>query len=293
MLEDVWVTVVCSCFNHSNFVIKSLKSVLNQSYKKIQLIVIDDFSSDNSVTVIEDFIQKYPEIIFIKNTNNLGLTKSFNRAMQLARGKYIIDLAADDVLLPHCIETQLELFKTSQYENLVIVYGNAELISEKGEHLSYYFDVDSNNKTIEKRPTGNIYAEVISNKTVICSVSSMVRKSVFYRLKGYDENLSYEDFDFWIRASRFYNIDFIDSVLVQKRILPNSLNASFFTVRNKHGYSTHQILKKAFNLNRNKKENQILLARIYLEIKIAIKTTNYILALKNVSLFVRVGLKSI
>lgn len=293
MQEDVWVTVVCSCYNHSGFVIESLKSVLNQSYKRIQLIVVDDFSSDNSVTFIEDFIQEYPEIIFIKNTNNLGLTKSFNRAMQLARGEYIIDLAADDILLPQCIETQLQSFKTSQYNNLAIVYGNAELISENGTHISYYFDVDSHNKSIEKRPTGNIYAEVISNKTVICSVSSMVRKSVFYELKGYDENLSYEDYDFWVRASRFYNIDFIDSVLMQKRVLPNSLHATFFKSKNMHGYSTHQILKKAFKLNRNKKENQILLGRIYLEIKIAIKTKKYSLAVKNVLLFVRVGLKSI
>ncbi len=293
MQENIWVTVVCSCYNHSGFVIDSLKSVLNQPHKHIQLIVVDDFSNDNSVAVIEDFIKEYPEIIFIKNANNLGITKSFNHAMQFAKGKFLIDLAADDILLPHCIENQLQLFKTSQLNNLAIVYGNAELISENGTHISYYFDDDSQNKTTKKRPSGNIYSQVISPETVICSVSSMVKKSVFDELKGYDENLSYEDFDFWIRASRFYNIDFIDSVLVQKRILSNSLNATFFIAKNKHGYSTHQILKKAFNLNRNKKENQILLGRTYLEIKIALKTTNYILALKNVLLFVRVGLKSI
>jgi glycosyltransferase involved in cell wall biosynthesis len=293
MQEDVWVTVICSCYNHSSFVIESLKSVLNQSYKNIQLIVVDDFSTDNSVAVIEDFIQEYPEIIFIKNTTNLGLTKSFNHAMQLARGSFFIDLAADDILLSNCIEIQLKTFQNSTFENLAIVYGNTELISEKGTHISYYFDVDSQNKTIEKRPTGNIYSEIISNKTIICSISSMVKKSIFDKLNGYDENLSYEDYDFWIRASRNHNIEFIDSILIQKRILPNSLHASFFKSKNKHGFSTHQILKKAFNLNQNKKENQILLGRIFFEIKTALKTTNYILALKNFILLINVGLKSI
>jgi glycosyltransferase involved in cell wall biosynthesis len=128
MQEDVWVTVVCSCYNHSDFVTESLKSVLNQSHKNTQLIVIDDFSNDNSVAVIEDFSKHYPEIIFIKNTTNLGLTKSFNHAMQLAKGEFFIDLAADDILLPNCVEIQLKTFQNSPFENLAIVYGNAELI---------------------------------------------------------------------------------------------------------------------------------------------------------------------
>jgi glycosyltransferase involved in cell wall biosynthesis len=293
MQEDIWVTVICSSFNHEKYVAESLESVLHQTYKNVQLIVVDDFSNDNSIAVIEDFIKEYPEIIFIKNSINLGLTKSFNHAMKLAKGQYFIDLAADDVLLPDCIEIQLQTFKTSQLNNLAVVYGNAELISENGTHIAYYFDVDSQNKTIEKRPSGDIYAEVISIKTVICSVSSMVKKSVFDQLNGYDENLSYEDFDFWIRVSRKYNIEFVDAILIQKRLIPNSLHANFFKSKNMHGYSTYQISKKAFNLNQNKKENQILLGRIYLEIKIAIKTTNYILALKNFILLINVGLKSI
>ena len=293
MQEDVWVTVVCSCYNHSGFVIESIQSVLNQSYKNIQLIVVDDFSTDDSVAVIENFIANFSEIIFVKNTSNFGLTKSVNQAMKLARGDFFIDLAADDILLPNCIETQLKAFQTSQLTNLAIVYGNAELISEKGTHLSYYFDVDAQNKIIETIPTGNIYAAVIGSKTIICSVSSMVKKSVFDALNGYDENLSYEDFDFWIRVSRSYNIDYIDAIVMQKRILPNSLYASFFKSKNKQGYSTHLILKKAFQLNQNKKENRILMGRIYMEIKIALKTKNYYLVFWNGILFIKVGIRAI
>ena len=121
----------------------------------------------------------------------------------------------------------------------------------------------------------------------------MVKKSVFDALNGYDENLTYEDFDFWIRVSRIYNIDFIDTVLVQKRIVPNSLHSNFIKQNNKHGYSTNLILKKAFSLNKNKKEHRILLKRINLEIKIALKTKNYFLALMNILLRIQVGLKSI
>jgi glycosyltransferase involved in cell wall biosynthesis len=293
MPKNIWITVICSCYNHSDYVTESIQSVLDQTYKNVQLIVVDDFSTDDSVQIIENFIKDFPEIIFIKNKLNLGLTKSVNNAMTLAQGSFFIDLAADDILLPNCIENQLKAFQTSPLPNLAIVYGNAELISENGKHQNYYFKVDSQFKTIEKRPTGNIYAALISPKTIICSVSSMVKKSVFDELKGYDENLSYEDYDFWIRVSRKHTIEFIDTVLIKKRMLPNSLYESFLKSKNKHGYSTHQILKKALQLNQNKKENKILLSKIYIEIKIAIKTKNYFLAFMNSKLFLKVGIKSI
>ena len=77
MQEDIWVTVICSCYNQSRFVTESLKSVLNQSHKNIQLIVVDDFSIDNSVSIIENFTSNFPQILFIKNKTNLNKNLCF------------------------------------------------------------------------------------------------------------------------------------------------------------------------------------------------------------------------
>ena len=110
MQENPLVTVICSCYNHENFVIESLNSVINQDYKNIELIIIDDFSSDNSKKTIKNWLLNYPEITFIANENNLGITKSFNNALKSAKGKYIIDLAADDILIPNCVDLQLKKF---------------------------------------------------------------------------------------------------------------------------------------------------------------------------------------
>ena len=129
MQENHLVTVICTCFNHQDFVIESIKSVLNQTHKNIQLIVVDDFSQDNSVLVIEEFLKLNTEILFIKNKQNIGVTKSFNNAMTFAKGIYFVDLACDDVLLPNCIENQLSVFYNSKFQNLAIVYGNAAFIS--------------------------------------------------------------------------------------------------------------------------------------------------------------------
>jgi glycosyltransferase involved in cell wall biosynthesis len=293
MQETPLVTVLCSCYNHGQFVAESLTSVLNQTYTNIQLIVIDDFSIDNSVAVIDTFIKKFPQITFIKNKQNLGITTSVNSAARLAKGEFIIDLAADDILLPHCVALQIEKFKENCFENLAIVYGNAELVTENGTHLSYYFDVDATLKTIQKRPKGNLYLDIISPEVTICSVSGMMKKTVFDALKGYDDSLAYEDFDYWIRVSRNYNIDFIDAVLVQKRILSNSLHASFSAPKNKTAASTYIILKKAFSLNRNKKEYFALRKRVNFEIINNYRTGNYFLMIQNCLLRFRIFMKTI
>lgn len=293
MQEAVLVTVICSCYNHQDFVAQSLKSVLNQTYQNIQIIVIDDSSKDNSVEEIEKFTKTNSEIIFIKNKSNLGLTKSVTNAMNYAKGYYFIDLAADDILLPNCIEIQLETYKNSRYKNLAIVYGNAQLITKEGNHSSYYFDVNSDLKTKNKRPSGDLYINIISHETTICSVSAMYKKEVFDKLNGYDTNLTYEDFDYWIRASRAHQIEFIDSVLVQKRILPNSLHTTLHQKKNKNSYSTFIILKKAFELNKNRNEHRILIKRVNFEIMNSFKTSNYILMLKNMHLRFLITLKTL
>lgn len=292
MQKSALATVICSCYNHAEFVIESIQSVLNQSHKNIQLIVVDDCSMDDSVSVIENFIADFPEIIFIKNKTNLGITKSVTNAMLYVKGEYFVDLAADDVLLPNCIEIQLNAFKNSTYKNLAIVYGNAELITEEGNHSSYYFDVDANLKTKTKRPSGDIYHKVIGFETTICSVSSMCKKDIFDRLNGYDTTLSYEDLDFWIRASRDYNIEFIDAILMQKRIVANSLQTTLYTKKNTNSHSTFITLRKAYKLNKNKNEHLILIKRVNFEILNSFRTRNYVLMLKNIYLRFQIGLKT-
>lgn len=291
MQDNSLVTIICLCYNHEKYVIESLLSVLNQNYPFVELIVVDDCSTDNSAATISNWILDHPKVQFIANEVNLGSTKSFNKALKLAKGEFIIDLAADDVLLPNCVSLQLKTFQESNYKNLGIVYGNAELITENGVFDSYYFTVDSHKKTIEKRQTGDIYLSVISGGNSICSVSSMVRKTVFDALNGYDENLAYEDLDLWIRASRNYEVDFVDEILIQKRISSNSLGTHFFIKNDarskKINYSTYLIIKKVIALNRTKEEHKAILKRIHFEMILTYKTADYNLLWKYILLEIK------
>lgn len=268
------VTVICLCYNHEDFVVATLNSVNNQSYKNIELIIIDDCSQDNSVEKIKTWllIRKTEigekSIHFIALSENIGNCKAFNMALKLAKGKYVIDLATDDILLPQCIEKQVLQFEQLT-ENYAVVFANAIYIDKNSKILHKH------HKTNEIVADGDIYAKILAH-SFICTPTMMMRKTVLHSLQGYDESLSYEDFDFWIRSSRHYLYSYIDEIIVQKRILKQSLGTQFYTKNAyKHLESTLRICHKIAILNRNSLENKALAHRIRYHIRLCCYTNNH------------------
>jgi glycosyltransferase involved in cell wall biosynthesis len=285
------VSVICLSYNHQDYVVEALNSVINQTYPNIELLIADDCSGDTSVSVIQNWLKNHSNIYFLANEKNLGNTKTFNQLAQKATGEYIIDLAADDVLLPNCVEKQIETFQKTKYENLGIVYGNLIEIDKNGSSLRNYY-------TEEDHPeSGDIYKMVIGRTTKICSVSSMVKKSVFEKLGFYDEKLAYEDLDLWVRVSREFDFEYINEVLTYKRETPNSLSSHFLIKNNsrtkKLNASTFKILNNAYHLNKSKNEHQALLGRIRFEMFKFIKARNFTLLFKLFLLEIKVRLKCI
>lgn len=286
------VTVICLCYNHAEFVIEALESVLCQTHSNVELIIADDCSTDNSVDVIEKWLKNHPEIPFFANKKNLGNTKTFNQCLKVAKGIYIIDLAADDLLQSDCIENQLKGFEETTYENVGLIYGNAVLISEDGTFIKDYFPTNADRQRIKPQPTGNIYTGLLNGVNNVCSISGLVKREVFEVLNGYDDNLAYEDYDFWIRASRIYNFDYVDKILVQKRVLSNSMY-TFLTKKNnaktrRFNYSTYLILQKVFKMNDKKDEFIAMLKRIHFEMTVALKTRDFTLLTKYIFLELKV-----
>lgn len=285
------VSIICLSYNHEDYVVEALNSVINQTYPNIELLIADDCSTDNSVEIIQNWLQHHPKVHFSVNEKNLGNTKTFNQLAKKAKGDYIIDLAADDVLLPNCVEKQVSTFRNSNFSNLGIVYGNLIEIDENGSSLRNYY-------TEKDHPeSGDIYKMVIGRTTKICSVSSMVKKSVFEKLGYYDEKLAYEDLDLWIRASREFDFEYINDVLAYKRETPNSLSSHFLIKNNsrtkKLNTSTFKILNNAYHLNKSKNEHQALLGRIRFEMFKFIKARNFTLLFKLFLLEIKVHLKCI
>jgi len=271
-MESHLVTVICVCYNHAAFVEEALNSVINQSYSKIELIVIDDGSLDGSSKVIKKWMANHPDATLILNGKNLGYCTTFNKAYRIAKGEFVIDLAADDVLLPNRVDEGIRTFEKIGPEYGVI-FSDAQYMDEQGKSRSLH----SNRFPHDSIPQGDIYKELI-RRYFICSPTMMVRKEVLDQLHGYDESLAFEDFDFWIRASRDFKFFYSPEVLVKKRIVPTSMSAKQFKRSSPQRLSTLSVCRKIKVLNRTQEEDNALRMRLWYEIRVSIRSFDFRLA---------------
>ena len=102
------VSIVMPNYNYAQFIRQALESALEQTYDNIEIIVVDDCSTDNSVEIIEEYVSKSDKIKFYQNPKNLGVVASHNRCVELANGEYIVVLSSDDYLHPDFVKDSVE-----------------------------------------------------------------------------------------------------------------------------------------------------------------------------------------
>lgn len=272
------VSVICICFNHEAFVQQAINSILKQSYKNIELIVVDNGSSDNSYNVIKEILEQNSDIKFLKLPKTISITKAFNKAFALANGTYLIDLSADDVLLEGCIEKQVRFF-SKQPENVGLIFGNAYHIDENGHRTTPYFEINTHNKVIDTSLFNTNYQKLLAGGLCMCSVSSMFTRKHFELLNRYNEKLFFEDLDYWLRLARNYEIRFLDDFLVEKRFVEDSLGNQFYKKElfsKKINHSLRKIYLDSLDRNINKHEHKALLKRIHNSMEQSFKNKHWI-----------------
>ncbi|WP_153799451.1 glycosyltransferase [Foetidibacter luteolus] len=213
------VTIIAVCYNQQNWVQQTLDSIKAQTYDNIQLIIADDGSSDDSKKIIQSWIDyNGGDVFFISHIKNRGLTRNINSAIPHIRGKYYQVFGCDDIMLPDKIKLQVAFLE--QDESVGIVYSDMQLINSDGVMLenSYY------QKHTYKQPlSGWIYGDML-NRIIISAPSVLIRMEVLNQLKKYNESLDYEDYDFFLRASKKYKFFYDPSITVKYRITGNSLS---------------------------------------------------------------------
>lgn len=269
-----WVTVICVCYNHARFVNAALLSVRNQTYTPIELFVVDDCSTDESATLIENFLHEHPEMNarFIRMATNSGHCKAFNTAWSQSKGEFIVDLSGDDELLPERIAKGVQLFRESD-GSAGVQFGDAFLTDEtgaaKGRHSDRFPHVNI--------PHGNVYLDVLK-KYFICSPTMMLRRSVLESMNGYDESLAYEDFDLWVRASRSFSFIYTPEALVRRRVVRHSRGQQQFRRGSEQWETTFKVCVKASRLNRTRLEHEVLRRRIRYEARRALQAGEFRMA---------------
>ncbi len=187
---DKLVTIVLPCFNHADYIEHAIISVFNQTYKNIELVVIDDGSLDNSVDNIKKLQEKYSFILITQE--NKGVCKALNRAIQeAARGEYIALLASDDFW--HADKLKLQMESLRQHPESEFCFSQAiEFSDETNPSKGTVFP--------KKCLSGKVLESVFLRQHVPAGTMLFSRR-LYDQLGGFDENLKEEDWDFVIRSA--------------------------------------------------------------------------------------------
>lgn len=268
------VSVIALCYNHERFVREAVESVLAQPYPAIEIILVDDASTDNSANEIRKLSDEHPNIQVVLLPENIGNCKAFNVGWRKAKGEFIIDFATDDVMLPDRIEKQVNHFQSLGPE-YGVVFTDASYIDESGNLIRHHNEHLFRKGIIKQIPEGEIFRNVLQ-RYFISGPTMMVRMEVLQVLNGYDESLAYEDFDFWVRSSRIFKYGFLNERLTKVRKISRSMSVRWYQHGDQQLYSTYMICRKAKDLCRNEEDLQSLIIRTAYEFRQSLFSGNHL-----------------
>lgn len=197
------VSVVITCYNYGKYLSQAIDSVLRQTSPCLEVIVVNDGSTDNTDEVMAQF-EGIEHIKYIKQ-HNAGQANAKNTGIRHARGEFIAFLDADDVWCEEKLEKQMECFKNNR---VGVVYCRARYLDDSNEEFSYEMTAPY----LQPR-RGSVTQWLVFDNFVQFS-STIVRKDCFERFGTFDENLKMGiDWDLWLRISTAYEFDYVDDRL--------------------------------------------------------------------------------
>ena len=263
------VTIVALCHHHAPFLREALDSILAQTYPHLEVWLVDDASTDGSPAILREYAAQHPAWHLLLLPGNVGNCQAFNQAFRRSRGEYVIDFATDDVLLPARVAQQVAAFGAAG-PAVGVVYSNAELIDEAGHFLALHHRPDGRGGLTPAPASGWVLAEVL-RRYFISTPTMMMRRACLEALGGYDETLAYEDFDFWVRASRDWQFQYLDAVTTRKRKHPRSMSSRAYRRHDPFLTSTIRVCEKALALVRTPEERAALTTRLRWEMLQAVR----------------------
>ncbi len=198
------VSVLMTIYNHEKYLNNSIRSILNQSYKKWELVAIDNGSTDKSRSILKKFKDKRVKKKFLKI--NIGRTNCLNYGLNFCKGKYIAILDSDDVAKKNRIKSQLNWLEKNQ--NTWMVASNYNLVKENKKFIKKI----KNSETFSKNPRSLLYKNIIAHSTV------MYRKKLIGLIGKYPKKYLYaQDYAFYLKVFKKFNIKTLESSLVDIR----------------------------------------------------------------------------
>ncbi|NET62762.1 MAG: glycosyltransferase [Symploca sp. SIO2E6] len=224
------ISVIIPVYNGEQTIRQTIESVLNQTFRDFELIVINDGSQDSTLKIVES-IQDYR--LQLCSYPNAGLAASRNRGISLASGEYVSCIDADDLWTPDKLEAQLKVLQENP--QAALAYSWTDWIDEAGKFLR---------PGVHLTITGDVYGQLLLNDFVANGSNPLIRKQALREVGGFDESLPFsEDWDMWLRIAAHYHFVAVPAPQILYRQSTNSMSCNVWGMET----ASLQIIERAFN----------------------------------------------
>lgn len=223
-MSKVLITVAIPARNRPEMLYQSLESVLNQTYKDMRIVVLDNDSEVDIKSVVESF--KDERVEYIRNKENLGIIGNWNKAVEICKTKYLSIFHDDDVMEPTFIEKAVNVLEANSSAALSYCYANK--VDPDLKYISLWSNLVPHSGLI----SGQEYIDYTIEKGCCITIAPtvVVRKSVYDDIGLYKDEICFNSFDFnmWLRIANKYDIYFIDDILVKYRIHEEQMSQTYW-----------------------------------------------------------------
>lgn len=224
--ETLLVSIIVITYNSEDFILETLNSIKNQTYKNIELIITDDKSKDNTVEICNNWLnensQEFINSKIITTTNNSGIPANCNRGIHAAKGEWIKIIAGDDILLSDAIEKYVQFAK--QNRDCEIIHSKVIRMVHKGNDIEM-ISAKKYPKTLHQKMSSKSQFKLLRFSTIVLAPSVLMKRRLLENLNYLDESIKMcEDWPFWLKLThhgkKFY---FLNEETVLYRIHEKSV----------------------------------------------------------------------
>lgn len=207
-------SVLIPVYNHSSYVLECLDSVATQTYTNLELIIIDDGSTDDSAEVVKAFLhnnqQRFARVEF-RSRPNKGVSPTLNEGLQLCRGDWVHILASDDSWMPDKVMQQWRAYLSCQEESVALIVADVDCVDDSGQVI-----VAGRESCLAPGVNTEAY-RILLQANAINAPTAVIRRTALCSIGGFDESLAMEDWDCWLRISAGHSILRVPKALARYR----------------------------------------------------------------------------
>ena len=258
------VSFIIVAYNSSEYIVETLESAKNQTYSNIDLVIVDDASTDNTVAIVEDWLTKnkdrFARVKMVASKINGGIAANCNRGLDASEGEWLKYIAGDDTLTNNCIEDYVNFINDSN-EPVFVVHSEVDKYIDTFEEKSKLPKViHANDLFNNPKVSASDQHALLLRKCLIEACSVIYKREIFEKVGRWDEDMPTEDHPFWLRITQNgYKFFFLNKITANYRIHKKS----FFNYNDGNMLFNLRFIKNKLSYDKYFKNNLFLIERFF------------------------------